>query len=321
MHGASAVGSSAARVVAADSFGDWFVDTPLRILVILLVALVVTILYRRAVRRVVSRLASRRTRAALDQVSRHTSGAIRPMDESRAEARVHTLERVLVAAGTGFIWVVTALVVLSELDVNLAPLIAGAGVLGVALGFGAQEMVRDYLAGFFIISEDQYGLGDVVDLGEAVGTVEEVSLRSTRLRDVNGVVWHVPNGELTRVGNMSKQWARALIDVSVAYDTDLRRAMEVIAATAETMAADEDWADVILERPEMWGVEELAADGVTLRLILKTKPGEQFAVTRELNVRLKEALDAAGIEIPFPQRTMWLRAEDPVTDDPPADDA
>ena len=168
-------------------------------------------------------------------------------------------------------------------------------------------MVRDYLAGIFVLSEDQYGIGDVVDLGEAAGTVEEVSLRATVLRDVDGVVWHVPNGIVQRVGNRSKQWSRARVDVSVAYDADLRESMQLILSTAEAMAEDDTWSDVILEPPEMWGVEELAADGVTLRLIVKTRPGEQFAVTRELNIRLKEALDRAGIEIPFPQRTMWLR--------------
>jgi small conductance mechanosensitive channel len=305
-----AVGPPVAVMVGDQELGDWLLDRPLRIGLTLVVAVIVTVVYRRLVHRFASRVAGNRAQTALDQMSRHTAGAIRPMESSRSEARMATIERVLLAAGTAAIWLTTFLIVLSELDVNLAPLLAGAGVAGVALGFGAQQMVRDYLAGFFIVIEDQYGIGDVVDLGEAVGTVEEVGLRATRLRDVDGVVWHVPNGELTRVGNMSKQWARALVDVSVAYDTDVREAMQLILATAEAMAADEVWSDVILETPEMWGVQELAPDGVTLRLIVKTRPGEQFAVSRELKMRLKEALDRAGIEIPFPQRTMWLRDPD-----------
>lgn len=296
-------------MVGDQELGEWLTGTPLRVGLILLGALVVTIAYRWVIRRVSARVASHRTQAAIDRVTRTTGGSVTPPEATRLGPRVETLRTVLANFGTVLIWAITVLLVLGELGVNLGPLIAGAGIAGVALGFGAQEMVRDYLAGFFILTEDQYGVGDVVDLGEATGTVEEVSLRSTRLRDLDGVVWHVPNGELTRVGNMSKQWARALVDVSVAYDTDLREAMELILATAERMTADADWSEVILEAPEMWGVQELAADGVTLRLIVKTRPGEQFAVSRELNVRLKEALDQAGIEIPFPQRTMWLREE------------
>jgi small conductance mechanosensitive channel len=259
--------------------------------------------------RLSTRIVSQRTRGALDRVSRGTGGSISAPDPTRIEARTQTLGAVLANSGTALIWVITLLLVLGELGINLGPLIAGAGIAGIALGFGAQQMVQDYLAGVFILSEDQFGIGDVVDLGEATGTVEEVSLRATRLRDLDGVVWHVPNGTLTRVGNKSKQWARARVDISVAYDTDLRESMQLILATAEAMAEDEEWADSILEAPEMWGVEELAADGVTLRLIVKTRPGDQFAVTRELNIRLKEALDEAGIEIPFPQRTMWIRGQ------------
>jgi small conductance mechanosensitive channel len=296
-------------MIGDQDLGDWLVDRPLRIGLTLSVALVVTIVYRYLMHRLSTRIVSQRTRGALDRVSRGTGGSISAPDPTRLEARTQTLGAVLANSGTALIWVITLLLVLGELGINLGPLIAGAGIAGIALGFGAQQMVQDYLAGVFILSEDQFGIGDVVDLGEATGTVEEVSLRATRLRDLDGVVWHVPNGTLTRVGNKSKQWARARVDISVAYDTDLRESMQLILATAEAMAEDEEWADSILEAPEMWGVEELAADGVTLRLIVKTRPGDQFAVTRELNIRLKEALDEAGIEIPFPQRTMWIRGQ------------
>ena len=294
--------------IGDDTIGEWLLGRPLRIALTFLVALLATILWRFLMHRVSSRVVNKRTQGALDRVSRGTGGSISAPDPSRLEARADTFGAVLANTGTAVIWVITALLVLGELGVNLGPLIAGAGIAGVALGFGAQQMVRDYLAGIFVLSEDQYGIGDVVDLGEASGTVEEVSLRATVLRDVDGVVWHVPNGVVQRVGNRSKQWARARVDVSVAYDADLRESMQLILATAEAMADDESWSEVILEPPEMWGVEELAADGVTLRLIVKTRPGEQFGVTRELNIRLKEALDQAGIEIPFPQRTMWLRS-------------
>lgn len=304
-----ALGSSVAVMVGDQELGDWLADRPLRIGLTLLVAAVVTVVYRYLMHRLSARIVSQRMQGALDRVSRSTGGSIAAPDPTRLEARSRTLGAVLANSGTALIWVITVLLVLGELGVNLGPLIAGAGIAGVALGFGAQQMVQDYLAGVFILSEDQYGIGDVVDLGEASGTVEEVSLRATRLRDIDGVVWHIPNGVLTRVGNKSKQWARARVDVSVAYDADLRGSMQLILATAEAMAGDDAWSEMILEPPEMWGVEELAADGVMLRLIVKTRPGDQFAVTRELNVRLKEALDDAGVEIPFPQRTMWLRGQ------------
>jgi small-conductance mechanosensitive channel len=294
-------------MVGDETFGEWLLGRPLRVGLIVLSGVVVTIVFRALVRRFSTRRLAQGTRVALDSVTRSAGGKARSLESDRLHSRADTMRSVVANTGTTVIWVLTSLLVLGELDIDIGPLIAGAGIAGVALGFGAQQMVRDYLAGFFILSEDQFGIGDVVDLGEAVGTVEDVSLRSTRLRDIDGVVWHVPNGVLTRVGNKSKQWARARVDVSVAYDSDLREAMAVILSTAEALAGEDDWRDRVLETPEMWGVEELAADGVTLRLIVKTRPGDQFEVTRELHVRLKEALDAAGIEIPFPQRTMWVK--------------
>jgi small-conductance mechanosensitive channel len=200
--------------------------------------------------------------------------------------------------------------------VNLGPFIAGAGILGVALGFGAQDLVKDFVSGVFMLAEDQFGVGDVVDVGEATGVVERVSLRTTRLRDVTGTLWHVPNGEIRRVGNMSQEWSRALLDIGVAYDTDIDHAIAVIREVAEGMAADAAFEDQFLDTPEVWGVEDLAADGILIRLVIKTVPGEQWKVARELRHRLKQAFDEAEIEIPFPQRTVWMR-----TDDAPADDS
>ena len=207
---------------------------------------------------------------------------------------------------------------------GLGPLIATAGIVGIALGFGAQSLVKDFLAGMFIIVEDQYGVGDIIDVGElsgtpVVGTVESVSLRATRLRSVNGTVWHVPNGTVARVGNMSQQWARALLDVSVAYGSDLELAQAEIKRVADELWGDPAWAGMVLEEPEVWGVEELAPDGVTIRLVVKTQPAEQFKVLRELRTRIKTALDSAGVEIPTAQRTVWVR-RDPGTPDPGEDD-
>jgi small conductance mechanosensitive channel len=152
----------------------------------------------------------------------------------------------------------------------------------------------------------------VVDLQDVAGTVEEVSLRSTKVRDVGGVLWTVSNGEIVKAGNATKGWSRSKLDVAVGYGSDIRRAMELVLATAEAMREDPEWAIDLIEPPEMWGVEQLAADGVTIRLVVKVRPGRQYVVTRELQLRIKEAFEVEGIEIPFPQRTLWLRSpEDP----------
>ncbi|MCL4157607.1 UNVERIFIED_CONTAM: hypothetical protein GTU68_000330 [Idotea baltica] len=201
------------------------------------------------------------------------------------------------------------MVILDQIGLNLAPLLAGAGIAGIALGFGAQSMVQDFLAGIFIVLEDQFGVGDVVDLGPATGTVEQVNLRSTRLRDLSGVVWYVPNGTITRVANMSQLWSKAVIDIAVAYETDLDEAGRVLKTTADEMWAARVDDATIIEEPAYLGVERFEADGVALRLVIKTEPNEQWAAARELRGRLKTALDAAGIEIPYPQRTIRTRAE------------
>ncbi len=208
---------------------------------------------------------------------------------------------------TGLIFTMVTIMVISELGYNVAPLIASAGVVGVALGFGAQSLVKDFLAGIFMIFEDQYGVGDVVDVGEASGTVEAVGMRVTRLRDVNGTVWYVRNGEILRLGNMSQNWARTVLDIPVAYSEDLHRVREILREVAHAMWEDEDYQSVIIEEPEVWGVERWDPDGVTLRVTLKTAPLEQWAVAREMRERIKARFDYEGIEIPLPQRVVWHR--------------
>jgi small conductance mechanosensitive channel len=224
--------------------------------------------------------------------------------------RVDTVAALIRSIASATVWTIAGLMALAELGLNLGPLIAGAGIVGVAVGFGAQNLVRDFLSGIFMLMEDQYGVGDVIDAGSATGTVESVGLRTTRLRDVNGTVWHLPNGHIERVGNRSQQWSQAVLDVDVSYQTDITHATEVIMSTARTMCADAHFSDSILSEPEVWGVENLGLDAVTIRLVLKTAPHDQLKVTRELRARIKEAFDAAGIEIPFTQRTVWHRSGD-----------
>ena len=297
---------------------------PLTIAIVLLIAWIVVGVLHRVIDRFVATLSGqgqparrikRRLRGSPIVAQKLPDSMLETGNVSiRAAARSQTLGHILRSISAFVIWTVAALTVLGEIGINLGPLIAGAGIAGIALGFGAQSLVKDFLAGIFIIVEDQYGVGDIIDVGEVsgtlvVGTVESVSLRSTRLRSVNGTVWHVPNGAVLRVGNMSQQWARALLDVSVAYGSDLDLAQTEIKRVADELWQDPAWAGMVIEEPEVWGVEELAPDGVTIRLVVKTQPAEQFKVLRELRVRLKQALDSAGIEIPTAQRTVWVRRD------------
>jgi small conductance mechanosensitive channel len=264
---------------------------------------------RRAIKRMLRTLQNGGLQERLGAVRRATPDALLETGQMslRSEQRIEALASVLRSVLSFTIMAIAGVMVLGELGVELGPLIAGAGVIGVALGFGSQSLVRDFLSGIFILVEDQFGIGDIVNLdGTTSGTVEAVSLRTTRLRAVDGTVWHVPNGEIRRVGNMSQHWSRALLDVEVAYATDLGRAQDVIREVAHAVWNDDKH---VLEEPEVWGVEELGANGVVIRLVVKTTPSEQYRVSRALRERLKIAFDEEGIEIPFPQQTIWHRTE------------
>jgi small-conductance mechanosensitive channel len=295
--------------VDTDKLTDFLLGSPLAIVAIVIGALVANRLARRTLKRALRGLHSGGVRERLSAVRRRTPDALLETEEIsiRATQRIEALASVLRSVVSFVVWLVAGLLVLGELGFDLAPLLAGAGILGVAIGFGSQSLVKDFLSGFFILVEDQFGVGDIVDLEPGIsGTVEAVSLRTTRLRSVDGTVWHVPNGEIRRVGNMSQHWSRALLDVDVAYDTDLALARTVI-----KRVADELWSEGgdILEEPDLWGVEALGRHAVTLRLVVKTRPSRQWAVARELRERIKRAFDAEGIEIPFPQQTVWMRTD------------
>ncbi|WP_435742425.1 mechanosensitive ion channel family protein [Nocardioides sp. SYSU DS0663] len=252
----------------------------------------------------VTRLPRRRSNEAVQSV------AVKDVaNHNRRVQRAKTMGDLLKSVITGLLLAVIGTMILSEVGVDIAPIIASAGIVGVALGFGAQSLVKDFLSGIFMIFEDQYGVGDVIDLGEAVGTVEAVSLRVTRLRALDGTVWYVPNGEIMRVGNLSQNWSRALIDVGVAYDTDLVKAKQVLQDVGRSMWEDEDFRGLLIEEPEVTGVEMLAADSINLRIMVKTAPLENWAVARELRQRIKSRFDHEGIEIPFAQRVIWHRDE------------
>jgi moderate conductance mechanosensitive channel len=264
-------------------------------LAILAGAWVVNRLVRRAIRRLVEHMTDDGGLAALK-----APGALARTGEIPSLRRVQRAETVgalFKSMASVGIWTLAGLMALGTLGLDLGPLIAGAGIVGVAVGFGSQNLVRDFISGIFMLMEDQYGVGDVVDAGPATGTVEGVGLRTTRLRDVSGTLWHIPNGEIRRVGNRSQGWARALVDVEVAYSTDLEAATRTIERVAHELYVDEQWAPRLLEQPEVWGVEELGPDGIRVRLVAKTRPLEQWNVARELRARLKVAFDQAGIAV------------------------
>jgi small-conductance mechanosensitive channel len=286
---------------------NFLVDAPLKIILILVLAVVANRVARKGMKRALRTLQSGAVQERIGSLRAATPDALLATTEHslRSEQRIEALASVLRSLVTVIVYSVAGFMILGEIGIELGPLIAGAGILGVALGFGSQSLVKDFLSGVFILIEDQFGVGDIVNLdNETSGTVEAVSLRTTRLRSVDGTVWHVPNGEIRRVGNQSQHWSRALIDVEVAYETDLDHAQSVIAAVAHEIAGED--ADV-LDEPEVWGVEALGANGITIRLVVKTRPSQQYRVARDLRARLKAAFQREGIEIPFPQQTVWHR--------------
>ena len=282
--------------------GEFLLLRPLKIILILVVAMLV------------ARLAARTTRKFI-RTGYHRA-PVRPQT-ARAAQRGETIGEVAASVVRGAVMAVALLMVLDQLGVNLAPLIAGAGIAGLAIGFGAQSLVKDVITGLFIIMEDQYGVGDVVTLGTATGTVEDVSLRVTRLRATDGTVWFVPNGEIRQVGNSSMEWSRALIDVLISYDADVEAASAAILDEANKVDADPAWKDAVLEPPELWGVQAMDKDGITIRLVVKTAPRQQYAVARELRGRISRRLQREGIKGPGQTVVVTAGALDQGTPPPP----
>jgi len=290
---------------------DWFVQKPLTILVIVLSAWIINRLVRKAIKRSAERALDPERRSTVRWLREKTPSTLLRTEQVnlRAEARMNTLSSVFRGLASTVIWFVAICWVLAVLEVDLGPVLATVSILGVALGFGAQYLVRDFLAGTFMVIEDQFGVGDIVDLGEAKGVVEKITLRATRVRDVNGVVWHVPNGQVTRVANKSQEWARAVLDLEVDYDCDIDLAQQVIQETADGLAADEEWMADIIDTPEVWGIESFTDKGVAIRLVIKTQPASQFGVMRELRGRLKASLEQQGIRLGVSRDDLWVHLD------------
>lgn len=263
----------------------------LRVLLILVVAAVLRVVVRRAITKLIDRMS--RTVQAVDGTA--LGGLL--VNAERRRQRSQAIGSVLRSVASFLILGTAALMVLSTFQINLAPLLASAGVAGVAIGFGARNLVTDFLSGVFMILEDQYGVGDQIDAGVATGEVIEVGLRVTKLRGADGEIWYVRNGEVKRIGNLSQGWATAGVDVTVRPTEDLERLKATLAEVAERMGKEEPWNELLWSPIEVLGLDSVLVDSMTVRLSAKTMPGKSLAVERELRWRIKRAFDAADIRI------------------------
>lgn len=293
---------------SAAEIANWIVAKPLSIAVLIIVAVVL----RWVLHRMIERITDRAAKGTAPGMFQRAKGAQARSTQTNIAAerrtqRAKTLGSVLKSIVTGVIFSVVSFMVIAELGYDIAPLLASAGILGLAVAFGAQNLVSDFVSGTFMMLEDQYGVGDEVDLGDAVGTVEAVTLRMTRVRDIDGTVWYVRNGNIARVGNASQNWARTVLDVRVSYDEDLGRVREVLHDTGRAMWQNPEWGGFILEEPEVWGVERWDPDAIVLRVVLKTAPLKQWGVAREMRELIKDRFDTLGIDIPLPQRVLHIQ--------------
>jgi small conductance mechanosensitive channel len=263
---------------------DVFFAGPAKLAIRIFFVVLLAVIIRFAVHRVIRRI----TRRAVQDTTGSERGRV--LFRDRRQQRAAALGSVLENAAALTIFGIAAITILGDLGLNLAPVLASAGVLGIAIGFGAQSLMQDFLAGIFMLLEDQYGVGDVVTIGVISGVVEAVSLRITTVRDVNGVAWHIRNGTISQAGNGSQGWARAVVDIPVPYDEDIPRARRLMTGAAAGMWQEPAWREAILEEPELWGVQNLSTDAITLRVAARTVPLRQFEVERELRERLKIAL-------------------------------
>lgn len=304
---------------------EWL-EVPLRILLTIAVGSLVLWLVRATITRLVRRF--ERGRTALRQRAKrfiarrgkYSPPMTDPLVSARRTLRANTLASVLRSTATVVVILVIITVILTILDINLAPLIASAGVVGVALGFGAQTLVKDYLSGVAILIEDQYGIGDVIDLGDVSGTVEEVGLRVTQVRDFHGTLWYLRNGELMRVGNLTQGWSRAIVEVRVDPDENIAKVQDALRLAASRVAEDPELGRVIMGPADVSGIEDLTAESAMLRILAKTAPARQWEVARALRAAVKDVFAAEGIAMVLPGQRVLLRPPSARTGDARADE-
>ena len=272
-------------------------DIGLKVALVVIAALAVFVLVRTAIRVGIRHLVER---------SSMESGA-EVLPPAELERRVTTVGRLLVRVAGGLLAVIAGLMILNLFGIDIAPAIAGLGVAGIAVGLGAQTLVKDWLAGIFVVLENQYSQGDIIRIAGVDGVVEDFSLRRTTLRDLDGTVHTVPNGQITVASNMTRLWARVNLDIGVAYDTDIDRAVSIINRVGEDLQADPEWGERLLEAPTVIRVNALGDSAVTLKVLGQVRAAQQWSVTGELRKRVLAAFAREGVEIPFPHRVVVSR--------------
>ncbi len=272
----------------SDQIIPWLTNHGIRIVIIAILALVINRLLKRLIIRAV------RTAVKSDKNT--------PPDAEKK--REDTLIRIFTGALNIIIIIVAVMMIVGELGIEIGPLIAGAGIVGLAVGFGGQYLIRDIITGLFLMLENQYRIGDVVDIEGLSGSVEDISLRKTTLRNLDGTVHHIPHGSITKVSNLSKDFARVNMDIGVAYSTDIEHLIRVINETGRELAADPAFSDSIISPPQFLRVNEFADSAIMVKILGDTKPLKQWEIAGEFRKRLKFAFDREGIEIPFPQRVI-----------------
>jgi len=284
-------GEEGTAVISQQALQDWFTDHGFNILIIILVGVVLWIIVKQALPQLIRRAMARPKRGESQQGMRKRSD---------------TLQRVFMGMARVIIVLLVAFMILSELNVDIGPILAGSAIVGVALGFGAQWLIKDLIAGVFVLMENQYRVGDVVKVADVTGMVEDINMRKTVLRDLDGIVHHVPNGEIRVASNYSRHFARVNLNIPVSYDTDLDFAIKVINRVCNEMAEDEDWKDRFQTVPQVLRVDNLGDSGIDIKIVGNVEPLEQWNIMGQLRMRIKKVFDAEGIEIPWPHTKVYF---------------
>lgn len=279
---------------------DWLVAKPLKIILILVIAFLIRYLIKKLIDKLTKAPSDGKQPALLRPLRNRANGPLSVETIERSRQRAETIGSVLKSVTTFLVLGIAVIEILAELGINVGPLIASAGIVGVALGFGAQSLVQDFLSGIFMMMEDQYGVGDVVDLGEAIGVVETVGLRITTVRALDGTVWYVRNGEIMRVGNFSQDHSVAVVDIPLSHSADLEHATQLITQIATEVVSQPPVSQDALAQPDVLGVDNITVQAVYIRLTVKVRPGKQWGVQRTLRGKILGALSEAGFENPLP---------------------
>lgn len=284
-------GEGGTAVISQQDLQNWFTDHGFNILIMILIGIVLWLIIKQALPRLIGRAMARPKRGESQQGMRK---------------RTDTLQRVFMGIAKVVIILLVIFMILSELNVAIAPVLAGFGIIGVALGFGAQWLIKDLIAGVFVLMENQYRVGDVVKVADVTGMVEDINMRKTVLRDLDGIVHHVPNGEIRVASNYSRHFARVNLNISVAYDTDLDYAIKVINRVCNEMAEEEAWKDRFQTVPQVLRVDNLGDSGIDIKIVGNVEPLEQWNIMGQLRLRIKNTFDAEGIEIPWPHTKVFF---------------